>query len=247
MKKSVVVLLAVVLGLALIAGLRLAVPSMLMIHDAAVSGPVDHVTSPGAGGASATSSMALDSTNSDAIDALLYATASNHQGSDLSEDADGINLGLKPGASRPPYDMKRTAQGRLQHRSALGQTIADRVLAIRRAPVLLNSFLSASVSGVADTLWVDQWVNPRLPMRPVPMRRMLMISAHSSTSQAICLIPNSPAGRVWPWLNSRLQPLRLPFLLRSPRPVCFSFLHWVFSGMTQARRLRAASKTGRSK
>src|SRR6476660_2186105 len=104
MKKSVVVLLAVVLGLALIAGLRLAVPSMFMIHDAAVSGPVDHATSPGAGGASATPSMALDSTSSDAIDALLYATASN-QGSDLSEDADGIDLGLKSGASRPPYDI----------------------------------------------------------------------------------------------------------------------------------------------
>jgi hypothetical protein len=110
MKKPVVLLLVLVLGLALIAGLRLAVPGMFVVDDAAVSAPVYHATSPGRSGASVASSAELESTSSDAFDALLYATASQ-QSSGFSENADAIDLALQSEASQTRYDTDPNGTG----------------------------------------------------------------------------------------------------------------------------------------
>ncbi|MDB5923691.1 MAG: hypothetical protein JWN13_2627 [Betaproteobacteria bacterium] len=109
MKKSAVILLVAALGLALIAGLRLAVPGMFVMDDAAVSAPVLHPPGPGEAGASAAAPTDLESTSSDAFDALLYATASKQSG--LSENPDGIDLALQSGASKGYYDTEPNGTG----------------------------------------------------------------------------------------------------------------------------------------
>jgi hypothetical protein len=109
MKKSAVILLIAALGLALIAGLRLAVPGMFVMDDAAVSAPVLPAPGPDAVGTSAAAATDLESTSADAFDALLYATASKQSG--LSENPDAIDLALQSGTSQGHYDTEPNGTG----------------------------------------------------------------------------------------------------------------------------------------
>jgi hypothetical protein len=84
---------------------------MFVVDDAAVSASVYHATSPDRSGASVASSAELESTSSDAFDALLYATASQ-QSSGFSENADAIDLALQSGASQQTqYDTEANGTG----------------------------------------------------------------------------------------------------------------------------------------
>ncbi|MGZ5089816.1 MAG: hypothetical protein ACXWCY_22305 [Burkholderiales bacterium] len=246
MKKSVVLLLVLVLGLALIAGLRLAVPSMFVVDDAAVSAPVYHATSPGAGGASIASSTELDSTSSDAFDALLYATATQ-QSSGFSENADDIDLALQSGASQTHYDTEPNGAG--QTSNSFGSGAGNNGSSIGYPPRATGSeqfpfgigFGSGGFPSAGATS-THAFANAATPSPGAVDDLGTLVDLPSDMPHSE--LPGA-SGTIVADLQTAASASAVP-ILEPPSWMLLFFalgLLWV----TQARRLRATSKNDRSK